>query len=483
MSATGAVDVALDAHYYDGGLRVRRLGADAAGWTPAPPERFAGFRDEVPLAGDDLAVEIARLLIDGHPLWWIAIYARAADKKFGDRGNEAGVGVWVRDGDIGEPRMLLDGLRQLTAKLIGDGVDQADAVARSFLGSDYLPRYVGIPAPMPPQLSGWRRAAGPGPTTALYVIDARVDGAEWDLIAEQIGRMTLLPGPTPDHSRAVILVRAGGSAAAPSSTVRPLPSGFATEVLALLPAALAEVARDDATLRAKVGEGAATAKALEASLAQAQAAAAEQDAAIADLRREVAALQEERRSLQQQIDGDDTLARLQSIDKGLKQIETLVRRSEPARREPSSLRDDAAEDDRRSYRTVAAPEAYRSAGRSRSGSEPYQRFLMPVGAVAGIVVTALLLFAVYRWWHPGSSSVPAAVQTAPSESRAIDVQTPNADDSATFGRRDLDDLTGNRVVEYRDAPSSIGQRDDASARGNGGDRPSQGDRYPPSDRP
>lgn len=308
--------VALDAHFYSGGLQVRRLGGEPGNWTPEPPETYVGFRDELPLEPGDRVVEFTRLGFGERRLTWIAVFQRAPDAVLGDRKNHAGVGAWLLDQDVCAPGLLLHGLRQLSAKLVESGPEQTAAAAQGFLQPDYLPAYVQpIPA-LPPQLSGWSFAAQAMPATALFQATAASEDAAWQLVAEQLKRMTLLPGPTRDHSRALILVPSPPTRTVPVDSVATLQGNFSAELIERLPAALADLTQEAQQLREQSRAGQADAQALRRQLEGARAAEAEARSRVTEL--------------EQQVADSDVLQRLAAIDQGLRQIAGSTSRTEGA---------------------------------------------------------------------------------------------------------------------------------------------------------
>lgn len=135
-------DFFLEAHFYAGGLRHRAFvsGGDRPAWAPA--EDSVGFTDDFDLDRSTAAVELKRLEHAGHRLTWLAVYHASVDARLGDRSNHAGVGIWLREFTITDPRDLIHGLDLLSNRL-AQSVDpeslESNAVA--FL-RDFVPKYV-----------------------------------------------------------------------------------------------------------------------------------------------------------------------------------------------------------------------------------------------------------------------------------------------------------------------------------------------------
>lgn len=132
----------LEAHYYAGGLRHRFYAQSSDRPTWAGAADSVGFTDEFPLTQNTAAVELKRIEKGNQRLTWLAVYHPSVDSRLGDRSNHAGVGVWLNELTVIDPRSLVHGLDLLSQRL-AESVD-ADALetnALEFLVS-YLPKYV-----------------------------------------------------------------------------------------------------------------------------------------------------------------------------------------------------------------------------------------------------------------------------------------------------------------------------------------------------
>jgi hypothetical protein len=132
----------LEAHFYAGGLRHRAFTDSGDRPTWAPAEDSVGFTDDVALDRNTAAVELRRLDHSGHRLTWLAVYHASIDARLGDRSNHAGVGIWLKDFTITDPRNLVHGLDLLSERL-AESVDpkSLESNAAAFL-RDFAPKYV-----------------------------------------------------------------------------------------------------------------------------------------------------------------------------------------------------------------------------------------------------------------------------------------------------------------------------------------------------
>lgn len=308
-------DVAIDAHYYDGGLKVARLagGTVQPPWVPADATDQVGLHEAFSLQPGDRAVEISRLRSGPHAVTWIAVYRRSQDASYGDRDNYAGVGVWLLNQVVHGPVFLLDGLDTLSRTLLDGGLDAAQAVAGQFLARDNLPGRLAPLMSMPSGLGGWTFSQDLLPVKELYEVTvAEGERVAWQPVAEHILRMTLLPAPTAAHARSLILVRPTSNAGVgPLPGLKPLPVGLATELAKALPAALAEQQLSMATLLRDHEDVTRQLDRLRHELATAQAVQTNQALHITDLER--------------QLDASDTDGRFKAMGGTLARIDEQVR--------------------------------------------------------------------------------------------------------------------------------------------------------------
>ncbi len=334
-AATGPAPFFLDAHHYSGGLRVARLGTDPArpSWAPDASAGLVGFRDEVRLEGDDTVVEFARFRVAGRHLTWVGVYRRAVDARLGDRGNHAGVGVWLLEQDVRDPRALLVGLSSIAAHVVEVGPAACAPDADMFASGDYLPRCVRPRAALPTSLAGWPYSEHMSPDTQLFLAEGS-EADRLDRAAEQLLRCSALPAPGPEVARAIILMRASAATGEPTvGRLEVLRRGVARDFMDELPKALAEASERYATL--------------ERLAHSAQDETARTQAALNDAQGELSRANERIATLDAQVADSDILSRLASIDSGINFLDSAARRSESAldhlRREVARVATAAAE--------------------------------------------------------------------------------------------------------------------------------------------
>jgi hypothetical protein len=187
-------------------LRERILGSQGHRPDWIPPAKYVGFKNELALANGDYVIEFARFLIDSRKVTWIGTFKRAVDAVYGDRQNHSGAGVWLLDHDLVHAQALLASLRVFADT---DPQDTSlDADADLFL-SDFLPGYLQPSPDHPPAIQGWPFATSRFTETAIYMASDEDEAVAWEMAADQLLRATLLPPPSPAHSRALVLVRPG----------------------------------------------------------------------------------------------------------------------------------------------------------------------------------------------------------------------------------------------------------------------------------
>ncbi len=109
------VEFLLELHYYDQGFKTQALVSGPR------PEGFPAA-DVVQMDTGllhhrgDIAV-CQRIVQHGPDLWsWLAVFIPAADRTYGERGNHAGVGIWVKNGIVTHPHQMVLDLHKLIRK-------------------------------------------------------------------------------------------------------------------------------------------------------------------------------------------------------------------------------------------------------------------------------------------------------------------------------------------------------------------------------
>ena len=322
MRADGAARFALEAHYYSGGLHIRPIGADQPSppWVPSPADRYVGFRNEFSLIAGDAVVEVARYDYHGNSVTWVAVYRKSVDEVFGDRGNHAGVGVWLNGALITDAYLLLEGLNALAEGLVSGSPEAIEADAAAFAGAKYLPKYLDLAAHLPDGLSGWRYSPTNICHTEMFYAGATTQKESWGLAAEQIYRVSLLPAPSPTQCRAIILVPAPETFATGRSFSKMLPLNRTSlaEVTRFFPGAIHELSLQNEGLSSK-------SESLEGQLNSVKREAEELAGELQNQRHANSALTEQVTHLNDQLTGDNTAKWLSSIDSRLIRFDSALR--------------------------------------------------------------------------------------------------------------------------------------------------------------
>lgn len=197
----------LEAHFYAGGLRHRAFvnSGDRPTWAPA--EDSVGFTDALNLDRNTAAVELRRLEHADHRLTWLAVYHASVDARLGDRSNHAGVGVWLKDFTITDPRNLIHGLDLLSERL-AESVDpealESNAVA--FL-RDFVPKYV-EPLQAYDHFGGLPFARGKLSRTRYFFLRSTSSLGETAALGDHVLNSLFLDNPSDAVSRELICVSA-----------------------------------------------------------------------------------------------------------------------------------------------------------------------------------------------------------------------------------------------------------------------------------
>jgi hypothetical protein len=280
----------LEKHSFSGGLQVDVLGSGKARPSWAPPWEYVGLKHEFQLQPGDYITEFARFTFADRRITWIAVYRPAPDRQHGDRHNHEGVGVWLLNHDAVHVGRLLESLRSFTDLTgpAGEIDDRAD-----LFRTNHLHKYLRPSANFPSHLAGWSFSRGRIMASASFVAAGVTQDEAWRLAGDQILRSTHLEGPTPDHSRALVLVRAGAASDSSSASAQPVVPFTASELIAQLPRALEQVEQDKVTALRQAQAAAEATREREAALAAAAARNAQIEQRVADLTQEAEQLRVE----------------------------------------------------------------------------------------------------------------------------------------------------------------------------------------------
>ena len=404
----------LEAHYYEGGSRSAILAGSSVrpGWVP-PPD-YVGLRNEMDLAPGDAVVEFARFLFEKRRVTWIGVFHRAIDKVLGDRQNHAGAGLWLLDTDVVDAANLLHGLRQFARKVADGEMETVLNQAMAFAGDKYLPKYILPSRSLPDAFGGWPYNAMP--ETELFLAPGKQAAEAWDAAAEQILRMSNFPARSPSLSRALILVPASAARdAGPAARkgLTPVGKGFASELLAYLPEATAQIVEEN---RRSAEELRVLANRL-----------LEQDVAVKGSLETGERLQSRVRELEEQIEENDILKKLDAMGTSLRDLQEKARNAEPNLR---NIQQDLASIRTALNRLPASPSVSgtRAVGEMNEERRPDprppggERLEIPLLALIIFgVATLLLLFWLYSSVTGGlnrEAVAPLAIP-APSELKAV----------------------------------------------------------------
>lgn len=434
---SGVVDAPylLEAHYYEGGLRGKLLGGrpDRPSWVP--PIDYVGFRNETPLGPDEAVVEFARFAYDNRAVTWIGVSQRSADQVFGDRQNHASAGVWLRDLDIVNPAPILRGLLQFAEAVAARNMDQAAEGARIFETDKHLGRYVRPRSAAPPQLSGWTFSRSPMSETMLFGATAATLADAVDAAAEQVLRMSVLPGPSPTCSRALILLQspqASASSGAAAAQLQPVKRGLAADLLDYIPRALGDILEQNYGLT--VREQTADERARRS------------EAAAAELQQKLDSLQQRHAQLEDQLADNEPLRRLSAIermlngmDNRLAVMDTSLRNMRAMDRETSSTR----------TRPQTASPAYAGQGGGAQVGGPGISYGFVAAVIAGVVLICALIYFFFIYVVRGPSE-PEAYDQHPAAAQSVEPEYVPQDNGAPA--QDAASPSENAIAQPAGAP-------------------------------
>ncbi|WP_166038491.1 hypothetical protein [Sphingosinicella sp. YJ22] len=310
-------DFVLESHSYSGGLRVQVLGGTAARPDWVPPSDYVGFRNELSLLPGDYVVEFARFNYRSRSVTWIAVFGHAVDEVYGDRQNHAGVGVWLLNHDLLYAEPLLKSLRTF-ADVARKG-DDLDPRADEFRAR-FLPGFLQPSPNLPSVLGGWTFVATPAADTAIFLATSKDETDGWKLAADQLLRATLLPPPTPNHARILVLVPHAGQADGVPEAASPIVPLSAPEIVKVLPRAFAATIDENRSTKTQTVELSERCRALEGELASERSRTAEWADQAAGLRAKVEEQQAE-------LDGSDQYRQWAAIKGQMRDVADQVTRN------------------------------------------------------------------------------------------------------------------------------------------------------------
>lgn len=413
--SVGELPFLLERHFYDAGLHVEPVGRDRTRPPWVPPHDWVGFRNDVPLAAGDLAVEFVRFRYRERAVTWIGLFRRAVDAVYGDRQNHEGLGAWLLDQDVLHGKALLQSLHALTERIGAEGVRACDPSADRLL-QEFLPQFVVPHLELRTPMGGWSLARGQVTETAIFEATAHDRAAAWSLAAKQLLRASVLAGPSPTHSRCVILIRTADPGG--DDGLDKVPGGLATEIVKALPQALA--AASDAQR-----DAAREAQALAERLHSAQVELERERDCGRQLAEQVAVLQREVAGLQEQLEDSDPERIWASVRAKLHDISGQVERTENSvlttRREILDRLKSPATHAARPHDWSVADSSdpvrrpYAGAGQQATSKRTRERTLY-YGVAATLVLLILVLgYFTYARLAGPSPAAPAEVGRQPAE--------------------------------------------------------------------
>ncbi len=252
MVASTRSSAFLEAHFYKGGHRADPLAMDGRRPSWAPPADWVGFRDEISLTGDDVAIELAMFANGDSIVSWIGVYRHSPDQVFGDRSNHVGMGVWLLNSAPIEPALFIQGLRSLLAVYQKSDQSAFEVKGRAFL-ADYLGGWVSPYIALPSPLGGLSSGSGPALETAFYVVENESASRD-SIIDDVILRLFFLTPNLRNATRALILLggKASVSAAVSKGFKLAKSDRLMAELLRSLPAAFVTQMKQLATVRSEL---------------------------------------------------------------------------------------------------------------------------------------------------------------------------------------------------------------------------------------
>ena len=119
--------IAFEFHYFEQGFRTLSVPQPRPTFLPEASRVGLGS-NEVELGSDDCAIEASFFRTNEHYVAWLGSYRRAPDKTHGDRGNYAGLGIWIVDALPIQVSVFLNLLTKLSEQvaLLGGKPDGAN---------------------------------------------------------------------------------------------------------------------------------------------------------------------------------------------------------------------------------------------------------------------------------------------------------------------------------------------------------------------
>jgi hypothetical protein len=145
---------ALEAHYYDGGLRIEVFPESNASSLKPDSEKVI-IDNPHELKNSEIYYELSVFKGEAKTnFMWLACILKSADRQFGDRSNYVSVGIWISDYVVTECLSLLRSLCEAASQLKKDGMTTALRSNLQQFAEIISSRYTAPRASYPPSYSG-----------------------------------------------------------------------------------------------------------------------------------------------------------------------------------------------------------------------------------------------------------------------------------------------------------------------------------------
>lgn len=198
---------ALEAHYYDGGLKTATF-PEKIRLQALPNYDKVIFADTLTLTPQTVIFEVASFQSANQTRYlWIGCYLASTDRQFGDRANYVCVGLWLAELVSLQCKPLLRSLWQAALQLHKNGMTTGLEADMNQLYSAISDSYLYPRADFPPSCGGFMRQASSQTTTKHFRITGRVDEAITALESALIN-LQLAPSPFAQSSRVRFTINA-----------------------------------------------------------------------------------------------------------------------------------------------------------------------------------------------------------------------------------------------------------------------------------
>jgi TonB family protein len=238
---------ALEAHYYDGGLRIETFPESNTSSIKPNSEKVI-IDSPNDLKNSEVYYELSFFKDGTNPdFLWLSCFLKSTDRQFGDRSNYVSVGIWLSNHVVTECKSLLRSLHEAASQLKKDGMTTALRSNLQQFSAIVTSRYTMQRDKFPPIYSGVSAATNLVPHLKIFNLDSS-SGNTLEHIESVIMNFQLSTKTNFQNSRLVFRI-ASDSGSVEKSELLP-PNKYLMQMITDIPRVMAETVSSLSSLNA-----------------------------------------------------------------------------------------------------------------------------------------------------------------------------------------------------------------------------------------